>query len=137
MTTMTFDSIAYVRMLEEGGFTRQQAEVLTEILRQQAELQAEALRRQSEERYAALRRELRQTLQRELDRHDEASRREFATRGDVQDVRFEIAKVRGELKIAILKVSYKDLLRWLFGIMFAGFGALAVLLAKGFGWLRF
>ena len=126
MTTMTFDSIAYLRMLEEGGFTRQQAETQTEVLR-----------RQAEERYAALRRELRQTLQRELDRHDEASRREFATRGDVQDVRFEIAKVRGELKIAILKVSYKDLLRWLFGIMFAGFGALAVLLAKGFGWLRF
>ena len=137
MTTMTFDSIACVRMLEEGGFTRQQAEVLTEILRQQAELQAEALLRQSEERYAALRRELRQTLQRELDRHDEASRRDLATRGDVQDVRLEIAKVRGELKIAILKVSYKDLLRWLFGIMFAGFGALVVLLAKGFGWLRF
>ena len=80
---------------------------------------------------------MQQTLQRELERYDDASRRELATRGDVQDVRFEIEKVRGELKIAILKVSYKDLLRWLFGIMFAGFGGLAVLLAKGFGWLRF
>ena len=40
MTTMTFDSIACVRMLEEGGFTRQQAEAQMEVLRQQAELQA-------------------------------------------------------------------------------------------------
>ena len=136
MTTMTFDSIAYVRMLEEGGFTRQQAETQTEVLRRQAEVQA----RQTEAREEALRERLeaqRAALQQELERHDEAARRELATRGDVQDVRFEIAKVRGELKIAILKVSYKDLLRWLFGIMFAGFGALVVLLAKGFGWLRF
>ena len=122
MTTMTFDSIACVRMLEEGGFTRQQAEVLTEVLR-----------RQSEERYAALRRELQQTLQRELDRHDEASRREFATRGDVQDVRFEIAKVRGELTLDIAKVTYRDLFRWVIGVWVI----LVVLLAKGFGWLRF
>ena len=133
MTTMTFDSLAYVRMLEEGGFTRQQAEVQTEVLRQQAEMQAEALRRQSEERYAALRRELRQTLQRELDRHDEASRREFATSGDVQDVRFEIAKVRGELNLDIAKVTYRDLFRWVIGVWVI----LVVLLAKGFGWLRF
>ena len=133
MTTMTFDSIACVRMLEECGFTRQQAETQTEILRQQAELQTEALRRQSEERYAALRRELRQTLQRELDRHDEASRREFATRGDVQDVRFEIAKVRGELTLDIAKVTYRDLFRWVIGVWVI----LVVLLAKGFGWLRF
>ena len=150
MTTMTFDSIACVRMLEEGGFTRQQAEVLTEILRQQAELQAEALLRQSEERYAALRRELRQTLQRELDRHDEASRRDLATRGDVQDVRLEIEKVRAELKTDIERVRAElktdiekvrtdvervkyDLLKWQIG----GWVALAAIMAKGFGWIGF
>ena len=140
MTTLTFDSLGYVRKLEEAGFTRQQAEVQAEALRQQAEMQAEALRqqtealrRQLEERYAALRRELQQTLQRELDRYDEAPRRTRATRGDVQDVRFEIAKVRGELNLDIAKVTYQDLFRWVIGVWVI----LVVLLAKGFGWLRF
>ena len=132
MTTMTFDSIACVRMLEEGGFTRQQAEVLTEILRRQTEVQA----RQTEAREEALRERLeaqRAALQQELERHDEAARRELATRGDVQDVRFEIAKVRGELSLDIAKVTYRDLFRWVIGV----WAILVMLLAKGFGWLRF
>ena len=153
MTTLTFDSLGYVRKLEECGFTRQQAEVQTEFLREQAEMQAEALRRQSEEQRAALQRELQQAVQRELDRYDEASRKELATKGDVQDVRLEIEKVRAEiekvraeLKIDIEKVRVDvekvradlgmvkyDLLKWQIG----GWIALATIMAKGFGWLGF
>ena len=57
MTTMTFDSIACVRMLEECGFTRQQAETQTEVLRRQTEVQA----RQTEAREEALRERLEAT----------------------------------------------------------------------------
>ena len=102
--TATFDSLSYVRKLEESGFTRQQAEVQAEALRQQTDVQAETLR-QTE----ALREQLeaqRAALQRELERYDDASRRELATKGDVQDVRLEIEKVRAELKTDIEKVRY-------------------------------
>ena len=54
MTTMTFDSIACVRMLEEGGFTRQQAETQTEVLRRQTEAREEALRERLEAQRAVL-----------------------------------------------------------------------------------
>ena len=135
MTTLTFDSLGYVRKLEECGFTRQQAEVQTEFLREQAEMQAEALRRQAEEQRAALQRELQQAVQRELDRYDEASRKELATKGDVQDVRLEIEKVRAEIEKvrADLGMVKYDLLKWQIG----GWIALATIMAKGFGWLGF
>ncbi|HIX41423.1 coiled-coil domain-containing protein [uncultured Desulfovibrio sp.] len=120
MTTTTFDSLGYVRKLEEAGFTRQQAEAQVEAMREQLEAQRTA-------------------LQRELDKYDEASRRELATKGDVQDVRLEIEKVRAEvervraeLKTDIEKVKY-DLLKWQIG----GWLALAAIMAKGFGWLGF
>ncbi len=109
MTTTTFDSLGYVRKLEEAGFTRQQAEAQAEAMREQLEAQRTA-------------------LQRELDKYDEASRRELATKGDVQDVRLEIEKVKSEIKATELR-----LLKWQFGIGFA----LAAIMAKGFGWLGF
>lgn len=120
MTTTTFDSLGYVRKLEEAGFTRQQAETQAEAMREQLEAQRTA-------------------LQMTLDKYDEASRRELATKGDVQDVRLEIEKVRAEVE----KVKY-DLLKWQIGLavalgsfMLAGFGGLAAIMAKGFGWLGF
>lgn len=146
--TATFDSLSYVRKLEESGFTRQQAEVQAEALRQQTDVQAETLR-QTE----ALRGQLeaqRAALQRELERYDDASRRELATKGDVQDVRLEIEKVRAELKTDIAQVQANvekvryDLLRWQLGIgaaivsfMLAGFGGIAAIMAKGFHWMGF
>ena len=67
----------------------------------------------------------------------------MATKGDVQDVRLEIEKVRAELKTDIekvraeLKTDIKSLelrlLKWQFGIGLA----LAAIMAKGFGWLGF
>ena len=64
--------------------------------------------------------------------YDEASRKDIATKGDIQDVRLEIEKVRAELKTDMEKVKY-DLLKWQTG----GWVALAAIMAKGFGWLGF
>ena len=60
--------------------------------------------------------------------YDEASRKDIATKGDIQDVRLEIEKVRAEVQT----VKY-DLLKWQIG----GWVALAAIMAKGFGWLGF
>lgn len=109
MTTTTFDSLGYFEKLKEAGVPEAQARVQAEAMRQQMEAQRVA-------------------LQTALDRYDEASRRELATKGDVQDVRLEIEKVRAEVE----KVKY-DLLKWQIG----GWLALAAIMAKGFGWLGF
>ncbi len=60
--------------------------------------------------------------------YDEASRKDIATKGDIQDVRLEIEKVRAEVQT----VKY-DLLKWQIG----GWVALAAIMAKGFGWRGF
>lgn len=60
--------------------------------------------------------------------YDEASRKELATKGDVQDIRLEIEKVKASIKDTELR-----LLKWQLGIGLA----LAVIMAKGFGWLGF
>ena len=104
MTTITFDSLGYAKKLEEAGFTRQQAEIQAIALREQ--LDAQKL----------------------IETYDESSRKELAMKGDVQDVRLEIEKVRAEIQ----QVKY-DLLKW----QIAGWVALAAIMAKGFGWLGF
>lgn len=109
MTSTTFDSLGYFEKLKEAGVPEAQARVQAEAMRQQMEAQRAA-------------------LQTALDKYDEASRRELATKGDVQDVRLEIEKVRAEVE----KVKY-DLLKWQIG----GWLALAAIMAKGFGWLGF
>ena len=113
MTAITFDSLGYAKKLEEAGFTRQQAEIQAIVLREELEAQNNA-------------------FQRLIESYDESSRKELATKGDVQDVRLEIEKVRAELKTDIEKVKY-DLLKW----QIAGWVALAAIMAKGFGWLGF
>ncbi len=88
-------------------------------------------------------------LQKALDK-DEASRKDLAAKGDIQDVCTEIQDVRLELKQEIqdvrleMKSMEMRLLKRQLGIgaalgsfMFAGFGTLAVVMAKGFGWLGF
>ncbi len=60
-------------------------------------------------------------------------------RGETEKVRSETEKVRSELKTDIEKVRGEvekvkyDLLKWQFAIAFA----LAVIMAKGFGWIGF
>ena len=109
----TFDSLGYFERLKEAGVPEPQARVQADALRQQTEAQRVA-------------------LQSALDRYDEASRRELATRGDIQDVRLE------------MKAMEMRLLKWQIGLavsivsfMLAGFGGLAAVMAKGFGWLGF
>ena len=109
MTSTTFDSLGYFEKLKEAGVPEAQARVQAEAMRQQLEAQRAA-------------------LQTALDRYDEAGRRELATKGDVQDVRLEIEKVRAEVK----RNKY-DLLKW----QIAGWLALAAIMAKGFGWIGF
>ena len=109
MTAITFDSLGYAKKLEEAGFTRQQAEVQASALREQLDAQNNA-------------------FQRLIENYDESSRKELATKGDVQDTRLEIEKVRAEAQ-----QNKYDLLKW----QIAGWVALAAIMAKGFGWLGF
>jgi len=102
MTSITFDSLGYVKKLEAAGFTRQQAEAQADALREQTEAQAAA-------------------LQKALDKYDEASRKDLATKGDIQDVRLE------------MKSMEMRLLKWQIGIA----AATITIMAKGFGWLGF
>ena len=109
MTTITFDSLGYAKKLAEAGFTRQQAEIPAIALREQLDAQNNAFHKL-------------------IETYDESSRKELAMKGDVQDVRLEIEKVRAEIQ----QVKY-DLLKW----QIAGWVALAAIMAKGFGWLGF
>ena len=109
MAAIPFDSLDYFEKLKDAGFTEKQAKVQASV------------------------------LQTALNMHDETSRKELATRGDVQDVRLEIEKVRKEIRETELR-----LIKWQLGIaagivsvMLTGFGALVAIMAKGFGWLGF
>ena len=130
MTAVTFDALDYFERLKAAGVPEAQAKVQAETLRRQADAQAAA-------------------LQRALDKYDEASRKDLATKGDIQDVRTEIQDVRTEIqdvrnevqdvRLEIEKVragverAKYDLLKWQIG----GWVALAAVMAKGFGWLGF
>ena len=129
--TIIFDSQDYARRLEQAGFTPQQAEILKEHGEH-----------------------LRAALQPLLRFYEETVHRDLATKGDVMDTRLEIErvraevervradlkvdieKIRAELKTDIATVKY-DLLKWRIGIALAGFGGLAAIMAKGFGWIGF
>ena len=86
MAVIAFDTLAYARKLEEAGFTRRQAEIQAETMREQAEAQNVL-------------------LQKTLDKYDEASRKDLATKGDIQDVRGEILRL--------------EILKWVIGTMVA------------------
>ena len=62
---------------------------------------------------------------------------------EIEKVRGEVKETESRLRVELEKVR-SDLLRWQFGIgfalgtfMLAGFGSLAAIMAKGFGWLGF
>lgn len=109
MTAVTFDTLAYVKRLEDAGFSRRQAEM-------QVEIQVEMLHEQRkilEERDTRL--------------ADKSDLRETELR-----LQAEIEKVRAELKTDMKSLELR-LLKWQFGIGLA----LAAIMAKGFGWLGF
>lgn len=136
------DTLGYFDRLTTAGVPEAQARIQAELFREQADFQT-------------------RELQRTLEKYDETRRKDLATKGDVQDVRLEIEKVRAEtervraelktdiervraeLKTDIEKVKY-DLLKWQIGlavgivtIMATGFGTMAMIMAKGFGWIGF
>ena len=124
MTTITFDSLDYFEKLKDAGFTEAQAKVQADVMRQQTEAQRAA-------------------LQTALDRYDETSRKELATRGDVRETELrlqaEIEKVRKEIQ-----GTETRLIKWQLGIaagivsvMLTGFGAMVTIMAKSLGWLGF
>lgn len=110
MTTTTFDSLGYFEKLKAAGVPDEQARVQAEAMRQQTEAQRIA-------------------LQTALDKYDEAGRKELATKGDLRETEL---RLQAEIRATELR-----LLKWQIGIMLTGFGALAVIMAKGFGWLGF
>ena len=83
--TIVVDSLAYVRKLEQAGFSRQQAEAQAEVFQEQGE-------------------RLRAALQPILAFYEEATRKDLATRGDVLDTRLEIEKVRADLTTRIEQI---------------------------------
>lgn len=95
MSTLTFDSLAYAKKLENAGFTREQADAQAE------------------------------TLSAAFSSWETARMKELATKADLQ---LETEKLRTEMKAMEIR-----LLKWQWGIAFA----LAVIMAKGFGWLGF
>ena len=102
MTVTAFDALEYFERLKAAGMPEELAKVQAETMRRQADAQSAA-------------------LQRALDRYDEASRRELATKGDIQDVRLE------------MKSMEMRLLKWQIGLVLA----IIAIMAKGFGWLGF
>lgn len=99
MAVIAFDTLAYARKLEEAGFTRRQAEI-------QAEIQAETMREQAEAQNVL--------LQKTLDKYDEASRKDLATKGDIQDVRGEILRLENKIE-----ANKHEILKWVIGTMVA------------------
>ena len=71
--------------------------------------------------------------------YDASRMQDLATKGDVQEVRLEIEKVRSDMREmeARLQKEMREseirLLKWQIG----GWVALAAIMAKGFGWLGF
>lgn len=98
MTTATFDTLGYFEKLKAAGVPEAQAKVQVEV------------------------------MQSVVQSYDEASRRELATKGDIQDVRKEIQDVRLEMKNMEMR-----LLKWQIGLAVA----IIAIMAKGFGWLGF
>lgn len=102
MSAIPLDTLAYIEKLKAVGFTEAQAVVQVELMHQQSEAQRIA-------------------FQAALEKYEESSRRELATRGDVLAVKLEIEKVRAEVERvrASIKESETHLLKWQIGIGFA------------------
>ena len=102
MTVTAIDALEYIEKLKTAGMPEELAKIQAETMRRQADAQSAA-------------------LQRALDKYDDASRRELATKGDIQDVRLE------------MKSMEMRLLKWQIGLALA----IIAIMAKGFGWLGF
>lgn len=111
MTTTTFDSLGYFQKLKAAGMPEEQAQVQADALRLQSEAQAAALRET-------------------LDKYDAASRKELATKGDIQDVRAELQNVRAELKQELADAKH-EILKWVLGIALAQTAVIVAVMGVG------
>ncbi|MBQ4568184.1 MAG: hypothetical protein IJA79_08700 [Desulfovibrio sp.] len=91
MSSLTFDTLGYFEKLKAAGVPDAQAKVQVEA------------------------------MQDVVRQYDESSRKELATKGDIQDVRLE------------MKSMEMRLLKWQIGLAVA----IIAIMAKGFGWLGF
>ena len=94
MSSLTFDTLGYFEKLKAAGVPDAQAKVQVEA------------------------------MQDVVRQYDESSRKELATKGDIQDVRLE------------MKSMEMRLLKWQIGLAVAIMAIMAIM-AKGFGWLGF
>lgn len=88
MTTITFDTLGYFERLKAAGMPEAQAKVQVEA------------------------------IQDIVKSYDESSRKELATKGDIQDVRGEIQDVRREiqdLRVEIQSTKH-EILKWVIGV---------------------
>ena len=91
MVSVTFDTLGYFEKLKAAGVSDAQAKVRVEA------------------------------MQDVVRQYDESSRKELATKGDIQNVRLE------------MKSMEMRLLKWQIGLAVA----IIAIMAKGFGWLGF
>lgn len=87
MTTTTFDTLGYFERLKAAGVSEEQAKVQVEVI---------------------------QTVVRN---YDETTRKELATKGDVQDLRREIQSIKFEI------------LKWIIGILIGQTALIVALMA--------
>jgi len=89
--TTTFDTLGYFEKLKEAGFTEAQAKVQVEA------------------------------MQGVVRQYDESSRKDLATKGDIQDVRSEIQGVRNEIQDVRNEIANTkhEILKWMMGMMVA------------------
>lgn len=88
MNAIFFDSLGYFEKLKKAGVPEEQAKV-----------QADLMQEQAESRNAA--------IEKALKAHDEEYRKGLATKGDIQNVRNELAKTKHEI------------LKWTMGMLVA------------------
>ena len=164
MSIFAFDSLAYAKEMEAGGFTRQQSEAFAaaqgKILKDAfaaSELATKTDIRDVRDEVQDVRTELKADIQ-DVRNEIQAVRTEL--KADIQDVRNEIQDVRNEvqdvrLEIQDVRLEVQDmrnevkgvemrLLRWQIGIgaaivsfMLAGFGGIAAIMAKALEWRGF
>lgn len=118
------DTLGYFDRLTSAGVPEAQARIQAELFREQADFQT-------------------REFQELIEKYDAARRKDLATRGDVQDVRLEIERVRAELKTDIEKIRAElktdiekakyNLLKWQIGLAVG----LVMIMAKGFNWIGF
>ena len=108
MSSLTFDTLEYFGKLTSAGVPEAQARVLVEA------------------------------MQGVVRQYDETSRKELATKGDIQGVRAEIQAVRTDIQDLRLEMKSMEmrLLKWQIGLAVAIIAIIAIM-AKGFGWLGF